>query len=159
MPLPPAGLTYRLGRTLYIALTNSCNAVSLIDSRGPGFSMSAESGFARLPEGFTPSVEEVLSAVDAASDFDAIAFAGAGEPLLKQRLLETACASLRERGGTWDSYSFTTAVTAHGKSGQWRAALDVLWHMDSSEEAPPPNEYVPTNTSAVAENSKVLTGT
>lgn len=95
----PCGITYRLGRTLYVALTNSCNAVSLIQSRGPGFAMPVQSGFAPLPEGFTPSAEEVYQAVEAAqSDYDSIAFAGAGEPLLRLGVLEQAAQLLLPKG-------------------------------------------------------------
>ena len=97
----PCGITYRLGRTLYVALTNSCNAVSLIQSRGPGFAMPVQSGFAPLPEGFTPSAEEVYQAVEAAQgDYDSIAFAGAGEPLLRLGVLEQAAQLLLPKGAT-----------------------------------------------------------
>lgn len=96
---PAAGITYRLGRTLYIALTNSCNAVSLIQSRGPGFVMPAESGFEPLRS--SPTAEEIAEAADASkviADFDSIAFAGAGEPLLRMRVLEGACGLLQSHG-------------------------------------------------------------
>ena len=98
MPLTP-GLTYRLGRTLYVALTNSCNAVSLIESRGPGFVMPAESGFTPLPEGITPDAEQIYEAVEAAEgEYDGIAFAGAGEPLLRLSVLEAAAILLQPKG-------------------------------------------------------------
>ena len=37
------GLSYTLGRTLYVALTNRCNSVPLFSTRGPGFQMPAAS--------------------------------------------------------------------------------------------------------------------
>ena len=66
--MSPPGVAYRLGRTIYLALTNSCNAVSLIESRGPGFVIPPASGFCRLPEGYTPSAEEIhLAALEVAT--------------------------------------------------------------------------------------------
>ena len=49
---------------------------------------------------------------------------------------------LRDRGGVWDSYSFTTAVTVHGRRGEWQTALKVLRQMERSSDSPPPNEFV-----------------
>mmetsp|Transcript_21428 Transcript_21428/g.43813 ORF Transcript_21428/g.43813 Transcript_21428/m.43813 type:complete len:214 (+) Transcript_21428:99-740(+) len=94
-------VAYRLGRTIYLALTNSCNTVSLIASRGPGFVIPPESGFAPLPEGFTPSAKEVhAAAVDAAAkgEYDSIAFAGIGEPLLRLSVLEESARLLEPLG-------------------------------------------------------------
>ena len=71
------GLSYTLGRTLYVALTNRCNSVPLFSTRGPGFQMPAASGFAPLPDGVEPSAEQVAEAVAAAADVDAVCFAGA----------------------------------------------------------------------------------
>ena len=52
-----------------------------------------------LPEGFTPSAEEVYQAVEAAQgDYDSIAFAGAGEPLLRLGVLEQAAQLLLPKG-------------------------------------------------------------
>ena len=51
MSRPLTSVTYSLARGLYVALTNQCNAVSLIQSRGPGFVMPPASGFAPLPDG------------------------------------------------------------------------------------------------------------
>ena len=56
------GLSYTLGRTLYVALTNRCNSVPLFSTRGPGFQMPAASGFAPLPDGVEPSAEQVAEA-------------------------------------------------------------------------------------------------
>ena len=72
------GLSYTLGRTLYVALTNRCNSVPLFSTRGPGFQMPAASGFAPLPDGVEPSAEQVAEAVAAAADVDAVCFAGVG---------------------------------------------------------------------------------
>lgn len=89
------GITYRLGRTLYVALTSECTTTSLIASRGPGFVMPAASGF--VPLQHAPSVGEVIDAVNAAlsaEPADAVAFAGAGEPLLALHSLEKVAASV-----------------------------------------------------------------
>ena len=90
------GLTYRLGSTLYVALTNRCNAVPLPQTRGPGFAMSSSSGFVPLPAGNEPSAADVAEAVRAAfasHDIPSeVCFAGVGEPLLRLRELEAAAA-------------------------------------------------------------------
>ena len=99
--MSPTCVAYKLGRTIYLALTNSCNAVSLITSRGPGFVIPPASGFAPLPEGFTPSAEEVhVAALEAAAlgEFDSIAFAGSGEPLLRLSVLEASTPLLQTLG-------------------------------------------------------------
>ena len=94
------GITYTLGRSLFVALTNRCNSVSLIESRGPGFVLSASSGFMPLPDGFEPTWEEITTAVAsaytaaAAEPPAAVVFAGAGEPLLRMRVLEEAARSI-----------------------------------------------------------------
>lgn len=53
---------------------------------------------------------------------------------------------LRERGGSWDAHSYTTAVTAHGKRGAWQESLAILDEMRSASSdnvvLPPPNEFV-----------------
>lgn len=90
----PAGLSYTLGRTLYLALTNRCNAATLPSTRGPGFAMPAASGFAPLPPGFEPEAADAIEAVaDAFRDGEpeGVVFAGLGEPLLRLPvLLESA---------------------------------------------------------------------
>ena len=98
--MSPPGVAYRLGRTIYLALTNSCNAVSLIESRGPGFVIPPASGFCRLPEGYTPSAEEIhLAALEVATgEYDGITFAGAGEPLLRLSVIEASTPLLEELG-------------------------------------------------------------
>ena len=86
-------VTYTLGRALYVALTNRCNAVPLAMTRGPQFVMPASSGFAPLPEGFEPTADDVVAAVQArlSSGGDggpsSVVFAGLGEPLLRLGVL------------------------------------------------------------------------
>ena len=102
-----SGITYLLRSSVYVSLTNRCNAVSLIESRGPSFSIPASSGFIPLPSGHEPSAEEVAQAVTAALGDAGLAdaakevcFAGAGEPLLRRRCLEEAAALLGQEHGT-----------------------------------------------------------
>jgi molybdenum cofactor biosynthesis enzyme MoaA len=99
-------ITYILRSTVYVALTNRANARSLIETRGPGFSMPASSGFAPLPPKLEPTAAEVRDAVRAAlldermsSGAKEVCFAGAGEPLLRQRCLAEAAGSLRSELG------------------------------------------------------------
>lgn len=92
-------ITYVISRSLYVSLTNRCNAVSLLESRGPGFVLPPT--FSRLPSGFEPSAEQVASEVarvlaDGAQPTEVV-FAGAGEPLLKLRALEGAAGLIREQ--------------------------------------------------------------
>jgi hypothetical protein len=77
-------ITYRLGRGLYVALTNRCTTTPVFVTRGPGFKISPDK-FAPLSEGFEPAPPQVLEAVEAAvreSSPDSIVFAGYGEPTL-----------------------------------------------------------------------------
>ena len=88
-----AGLVYRIGSTLYVALTNRCNAVTLPATRGPGFAITGASGFQPLADGCEPSAQAVAEAVrtaEAELKFDEVCFAGVGEPLLRLRELESA---------------------------------------------------------------------
>ena len=82
---------------LRIHLTNECNAASFISTRGPGFRLPASQKFNPLPNGFGPSVDNIVEAVEKAYEegqkapndivFDNIL----GEPTLKmQNLLEAA---------------------------------------------------------------------
>ena len=101
------GLTYMLGTTLYVALTNRSPSVTLIASRGPSFRMPAASGFAPLPDGFEPTAAEAADAVALAlaradardgeaadggsATIDGVVFGGVGDPLLRlPTLLDTA---------------------------------------------------------------------
>jgi len=80
---------YRLGRSLYVHVTSAANSVTLVQSRGPGFSA------AFLPPGARtgadgqaapdPGTEELAQEVQgqlAAEPADAVVFAGTGEPTL-----------------------------------------------------------------------------
>jgi hypothetical protein len=49
------GFAYSVRGGLYLSLTNETNSASLIESRGPGFSMSKSSGFAMLEDGVEPT--------------------------------------------------------------------------------------------------------
>mmetsp|Transcript_31498 Transcript_31498/g.71158 ORF Transcript_31498/g.71158 Transcript_31498/m.71158 type:complete len:220 (+) Transcript_31498:20-679(+) len=95
-----AGVTYRLGRSLYVSLTNSCNAVSLQQSRGPGFAISGD--FSPLPVGCEPDAQAVADAVRQAFEtspgvFGNIVFAGAGDPLLRLHVLESSAQLIRDQ--------------------------------------------------------------
>jgi tetratricopeptide (TPR) repeat protein len=91
------GVGYWIGRTLYLSLTNECNSVSLIASRGPGFCMPQAGGYAPLPRGVEPTAQDLVDYVTAAARGredslpEAVVFAGQGEPLLRiEVLLEAA---------------------------------------------------------------------
>jgi hypothetical protein len=99
----PAGITYILGRALYVALTNRCNALPLAVTRGPSFVMPADSGFAKLPDGYEPSADDVLSAVQSHLGSEPqvgapsnVVFAGLGEPLLRLGVLLEAAGRIED---------------------------------------------------------------
>jgi len=102
-----SGITYILKSSIYVALTNRVNAVSLIESRGPSFSMPAASGFSPLPPNVEPTTEDVAAAVRtalsderlSAAPVREVCFAGAGEPLLKRRVLEEAAKLMWQEHG------------------------------------------------------------
>ena len=85
-------------RHVYVALTNRCNARTLPETRGPGFSMPT---FRPLrPADFEPSEDDVVSACLRALEADAgapppLCFAGLGEPLLRESVLLGATKRLR----------------------------------------------------------------
>ena len=89
------GLTYTLGRALHVSLTNRCNALTLVESRGPGFAISAASGFAPLQTEPTPSCWPLLRSHEFKRVFRTV-LCCAGEPLLRLTCLEAS--SRRPRG-------------------------------------------------------------
>jgi TatD family-associated radical SAM protein len=84
-------------RQMYVALTNRCNARTLPETRGPGFSMRTFSPL--YPPDFEPSEDEVVVAVERALEAEAalppLCFAGLGEPLLRESVLLGATKRLR----------------------------------------------------------------
>jgi uncharacterized radical SAM superfamily Fe-S cluster-containing enzyme len=94
----PPGLVYVIGRALYVSLTNRCNSVSLPATRGKGFTMSTP-----LPPLVSePSAAEISAAVNSAwlereNGYEAIVFAGLGEPTLRLDVLVEAANSLKEK--------------------------------------------------------------
>ena len=90
------GYAYILRNSLYLSLTDRNTAgLSLMDARGPSFTMPADSGFSLLGES-EPSVTELVGLVDqfyeqlsdgslgGMGELDrGVCFAGAGEPLIR----------------------------------------------------------------------------
>ena len=57
------GASYFLGETLYLSLTDKCNAATLISTRGPGFRMPEDAAFQPL-NGLEPSADQLAAVVD-----------------------------------------------------------------------------------------------
>ena len=98
--MPTPCVTYTIGRALYVALTNRCNSISLIESRGPSFSPSKF--MQPLPVGFEPSPAQVVEAVEQAMSSkrekpSELCFAGVGEPLIRLRALEEAAGLIQQQ--------------------------------------------------------------
>jgi len=101
------GVAYRLGRALYLSLTDESNATPLALTRGPSFVMPASSAFVCLGDAPEPRASELVAAVDAFYDSFTIAssgeddpgvvFAGYGEPLMRLQTLCDTIANVRER--------------------------------------------------------------
>ena len=53
------GIVYTVRSSLYVALTNHSNTLTLLDSRGSGFKMN--SSFEPLPAGFEPTASQVCN--------------------------------------------------------------------------------------------------
>jgi hypothetical protein len=128
------GIAYSLGGSLYLNLTQRCNATPLHETRGPGFQMPPETGFhvAPSPSGGAPVYRLPLppgapepSAAEAAAVLrtlcaawqpgaprpPSVVFAGAGEPLLAlQVLLDT----LRLAHSGPGALPFVARVTTNG---------------------------------------------
>lgn len=83
--------------------------------------------------GVTPGTKAVNGA--------ASAFARAGLAAKAIALLR----ALQASGGGWDAYSYTTAISQHGKLGEWEAALALVREQRDAAlagEGEPPNEFV-----------------
>lgn len=91
-------VAYRVGRSIYVALTNRGNTVSRMHARGPGFVMPSKSNFAPLAAGHEPTAAEVAAAVNAEAvdgcPVESAVFSGVGEPLLRLRVLEEVASGL-----------------------------------------------------------------
>ncbi|GMH90388.1 hypothetical protein TrVE_jg12282 [Triparma verrucosa] len=114
-PLPP-GLIYHLGRSLYVSLTNTSVGLPLLLSRGPSFVMPESSNFSKLPDGYSPKPDQIVSAVNqlwTSDEFDdtGVTFAGAGDPLLE---LDTLISSANLLKSTNPSKSLTFRVNTNG---------------------------------------------
>uniref|UniRef100_A0A7S4CR33 Radical SAM core domain-containing protein n=1 Tax=Eutreptiella gymnastica TaxID=73025 RepID=A0A7S4CR33_9EUGL len=95
------GIVYTVRSSLYVALTNHSNTLTLLDSRGSGFKMN--SSFEPLPAGFEPTASQVLEAVEAACNereppFESIVFAGKGEPTLRLPVMLEVARALKAKG-------------------------------------------------------------
>ena len=117
------GLTYVLRNTLYVSLTNRVNAVSLVASRGPSFTMPASSGFAPLEA--EPSAADVLDAVSASltPEVAEVCFAGAGEPLLRRRVLEDSARQISSSHGHLRLRLNTNGLVPKSEAASTAAAL------------------------------------
>jgi hypothetical protein len=130
------GVAYSLGGSLYLNLTQRCNATPLHETRGPGFTMPPTTGFQVMPpslRGGVPVYRLPLppgapepSAAEAAAVLrtlcvawrpneprpPSVVFAGAGEPLLAlQVLLDTLRLARSRRDG---ALPFVARVTTNG---------------------------------------------
>lgn len=93
---------YWLRNKLYVNVTNRTTSIATpLSLRGPSFIMPKESGFHPLPDGYEPSVDEMVKVIDEAYEqgkinvdsmkSEEVTFAGLGEPLLRlDDLAETA---------------------------------------------------------------------
>lgn len=101
------GASYFLGETLYLSLTDKCNAATLISTRGPGFRMPEDAAFQPL-NGLEPSADQLAAVVDLyyskhegivgmGENDGGVAFAGLGEPTLRLETMLETIALVRER--------------------------------------------------------------
>eukprot|EP00242_Pyramimonas_sp_CCMP2087_P003993 CAMPEP_0198213882 /NCGR_PEP_ID=MMETSP1445-20131203/35109_1 /TAXON_ID=36898 /ORGANISM="Pyramimonas sp., Strain CCMP2087" /LENGTH=212 /DNA_ID=CAMNT_0043888735 /DNA_START=117 /DNA_END=755 /DNA_ORIENTATION=- len=99
---PMRGLAYTLRNTVYVALTNECNSVTLIASRGPSFKMPVSSGFVHLDNGKEPGAQHVFDVVEDAwregkEPPEGVVFAGVGEPLLRLDVLKESAKRIKAK--------------------------------------------------------------
>ena len=105
-------------------LTNDCNSVSSISTRGPGFRLPAAQNFCPLPSDSEPSANEIVEAVERAYEdgqeapndivFDNVL----GEPTMKMDTLLEAAAKIKER-----RHGVPLTVKTNGLCGADGAAL------------------------------------
>eukprot|EP00928_Gymnodinium_smaydae_P064779 TRINITY_DN48040_c0_g1_i1.p1 TRINITY_DN48040_c0_g1~~TRINITY_DN48040_c0_g1_i1.p1 ORF type:complete len:248 (-),score=43.29 TRINITY_DN48040_c0_g1_i1:85-828(-) len=101
------GVTYAFGGTVYVSLTNECNAgLTMLAANGPKFTFPPGTGFEPLPEGKEPSSDDVVAAVLAACETldkvegakaREVVFAGLGEPLLRLPVMLSVIHELGKR--------------------------------------------------------------
>ena len=110
------GPLYRLGGAVYLALTDQCNARTLVATRGPSFCMPLESGFQPL-DGKEPSAECLADHVSEHLTLSSptappvVSFAGLGEPLLRSETLLETISLVRDRHGD-ESVKFRVVTNA-----------------------------------------------
>ena len=107
MTAPRPGVAYRLGRALFLSLTDVANATPLLRTRGPSFVMPPASGFVPLGDGGDATARELVEAMDSfydsivigssGEDDPGVVFAGYGEPLLRAETLCDAVGRIREK--------------------------------------------------------------
>jgi pyruvate-formate lyase-activating enzyme len=88
--------------TLRISLTNECNSLSRLVSRGPGYRLPQALEFTPLPAGYEPCADEVVEAVEKAYSKDIVPVdivfdATVGEPSLRMQTLLKAAAEIKAR--------------------------------------------------------------
>lgn len=101
-------MTYCFFGTVYVGLTNECNAeLTMLAANGPSFTFPDGTGFSPLPESVEPTSSEVVQAIlSACSRLDEaegaakrdVVFAGLGEPLLRLPVLLATMEALSKHG-------------------------------------------------------------
>jgi TatD DNase family protein len=87
---------YKIRRSLYLNLTNRCSCNCYFCPRTASDSGYVAGHYLLLKT--EPSVDQVLSAVDAESDFDEIVFCGLGEPTIRIKELLKMATILKAKG-------------------------------------------------------------
>jgi TatD DNase family protein len=89
-------IAYRIRRSLYLNLTNRCSCNCYFCPRTASGSGYVAGHYLRLQT--EPTTEQILSAIDAESDFDEIVFCGLGEPTIRLKELLQIAGTLKARG-------------------------------------------------------------
>ena len=94
-PLPGPVFTYVLGESLYINLTNRCNAdCGFCDRKGDAVIKGYNLKITREPE-----AEEVIAQIGDPARYRDIVFCGYGEPTIRFEALKKVAAWVKEHGG------------------------------------------------------------
>lgn len=90
----PSTIAYKIRNSLYLNITNRCSNRCTFC---PKFEELLVKGH-ELKLAHEPNADEVLAAVDAASDFSEVVFCGYGEPLIRLDLVRQVAQQLKQRG-------------------------------------------------------------
>ncbi len=95
--LPKPSFTYKIGNTLYINITNRCNASCVFCDR-EGYASVAGYNL-RMPKSMEPPAQVFIQEIGNPKEYDEIVFCGFGEPTIRLDVVKKVAKYVKENGG------------------------------------------------------------